>query len=69
MLFNSTFTISGITCEACLKLIKRRVGTISGVNDINVDLQGTTKVSADRKIDLSEITKVLEGTDYQVNQK
>lgn len=66
-MINSSFSISGITCEACIKLIKRRVSAISAVKDINISPTGALLVTSERKIDLSEITKVLEGTDYQVN--
>ena len=60
------FSVTGITCEACIKLIKRRVITIAGVKDFNVTLTGEASVIADRTIDISEITKVLVGTDYKV---
>ena len=63
----TNFSITGITCETCIKLISRRVLTIPGVSDINVSLRGKTSVSADRKIESSELAKVLQGTDYQVN--
>lgn len=61
------FSISGISCEACIKLISRRVLTIKGVKIIKVSLTGDTSVTAERKISQSEIMKVLEGTEYQVN--
>jgi len=41
------FTVSGITCDACLKLIKRRVNAIEGVMDITKALDDTDyRVSA-----------------------
>ncbi|OGG03838.1 hypothetical protein A2W14_04825 [Candidatus Gottesmanbacteria bacterium RBG_16_37_8] len=67
MNITTNFSVSGITCEACLKLIKRRVGVIAGVKDINVSLSGNASVIADRTIEIIEITKALEGTDYKVN--
>ena len=61
------FSISGITCEACVKLISRRVLTITGVKNIKVSLTGEADVFADRKINSDEIIKVLQGTDYIIN--
>ncbi|KKS97991.1 MAG: hypothetical protein UV73_C0004G0133 [Candidatus Gottesmanbacteria bacterium GW2011_GWA2_43_14] len=60
------FYVTGITCDACLKLIKRRVNSIEGVLDFNVSLTGEAQVTARRDINLTEIKKSLEGTDYQV---
>ena len=61
------FSVSGITCDACLKLIKRRVNTIEGVMDLNLDPEGEALLTARREIDISEIRKVLEDTDYRVS--
>ncbi|KKS47005.1 hypothetical protein A3J20_05675 [Candidatus Gottesmanbacteria bacterium RIFCSPLOWO2_02_FULL_42_29] len=61
------FTVSGITCDACLKLIKRRVNAIEGVMDINLDSEGVATLTARREIDIMEITKALDDTDYRVS--
>ena len=61
------FTVAGITCDACLKLIKRRVSTIEGVMDLNLDPGGEALLTARREIDISEIRKILEDTDYRVS--
>jgi len=60
------FLLKGLTCEACAKLVKRRVGTINGVTDAVVSLDGKMEVSADREIAKREISDVLSGTDYGV---
>lgn len=60
------FSVTSITCEACLKLIKRRVNTIEGVMDLNLSPSGEATITARREIDISEIRKALEGTDYRV---
>ena len=67
MNITSQFSISGITCEACIKLISRRVLPITGVKDIKISLSGETAIIADRQIESVEISKVLGGTDYQIN--
>lgn len=62
----TTISISGITCDACLKLIKRRVGSIGDVVEVNVDQTGVTAIIAYRTITKDEIIDVLKGTHYQV---
>lgn len=59
-------TISGITCDACLKLIKRRVSTLAGIHDITVKENGCTAIVADRIVPTAEIQQVLKDTHYQV---
>lgn len=59
-------TISGITCDACLKLIKRRVSTLTGIHDITVKENGCTTIAANRIVPVEEIQTALKGTHYQV---
>ncbi|KKR33524.1 MAG: Heavy metal translocating P-type ATPase [Candidatus Gottesmanbacteria bacterium GW2011_GWC2_39_8] len=58
--------ITGITCEACIKLIKKRIEKIDGVKDIDIKISGETVISGERNIDLEEIVDVLKDTDYKV---
>jgi len=61
-----TIHITGTHCPACKKLIEKRIMTISGVNEANVDFQtGETKIIASREITKLEIAKVLEGMPYK----
>ena len=34
-----TYTVSGMTCEHCVRSVREEVGEIDGVSDIAVDLQ------------------------------
>lgn len=59
--------ISGITCEACIKLIKRKVGKLDGVSDVTVkDNNGETTITSIKKLNISDITSALSGLPYQV---
>lgn len=61
----STFTLKGLHCEACKKLIEKRLGAIAGVTNVEVNpISGLTKIIADKIIEKSEITKALVGTKY-----
>lgn len=61
-----TFKILGITCDACIKLIKRRVGSIGEVTEVDVNQTGTTSIKASRSLTKEEIRYVLKGTHYQL---
>lgn len=60
------FQLSGLTCEACTKIIKKRVGKLSNVSEVNVDLQGNLEIKADRDLDKDEVITALKDTDYKV---
>lgn len=57
-------TLAGLTCEACQKLITKRIGRIDGVESVIVQMNGQTEIVAKRNVAKSEITSVLEGTKY-----
>lgn len=63
----TTIKLSGLTCPACKKLIEKRLGTISGIDrvDVRVDL-GEAVIDSDQVIQLSEIKEVLKDTPYQI---
>jgi len=61
------FKISGLTCEACVKLITSRVKKIIGVQDVTIDLKtGDAHVSSSDEINLDQIKQSLANTTYQV---
>ncbi len=62
----TTVTISGIHCDACLKLIQRRLAKIPGVQDLTVEKTGKTTITGERKTTSSEIQDALIGTDYKI---
>lgn len=65
-MITSHFNLTGLTCEACVKLVNKRLGTISGVKQASAELPGHVTLSADREVTKEEIGKALEGTDYRV---
>lgn len=65
--YNLNVKISGITCEACIKLIKRKVGKLDGVSDVDIkDNNGETTITSIKKLNISDITSALSGLPYQV---
>jgi len=58
--------ISGMTCDACIKLVIRRFMKISGVISTRVTLDGAAHVEASRVIGKEELIHSLEGLPYKV---
>lgn len=58
--------ISGITCEACVRLITKRLSVLDGVVDVKADISGLTKIYTRKAIDISKMQNVLKDTDYKV---
>lgn len=64
---NQILNISGTHCQACKKLIERRISTIAGVSSVDIDYEtGRTVIIANRNIEKAEIKKVLEGMPYEI---
>ncbi len=58
--------LSGLTCDACMRVIEKRIKKIIDVHDVKIDLLGNTEILSDRQINPNEVIKVLEGTHYKV---
>lgn len=68
MALTSTYTVSGMTCEHCVKAVKDEVGAIPGVTGVDVDLaSGKLDVTSDAPVDFDRIVEAcLEAGDYTV---
>ncbi|OGG22120.1 hypothetical protein A3D03_02030 [Candidatus Gottesmanbacteria bacterium RIFCSPHIGHO2_02_FULL_40_13] len=61
--------ISGITCEACIKLIKKKVGKIIGVKDVVIkENNGETMIVSENELKTSDIASALQGLPYKVQE-
>lgn len=56
------FTIEGMTCQACVKVITEKISSISGITKVVVSLENKyVEILSTKKIDLSEVADVLSG--------
>lgn len=61
------FKLSGLTCEACGKLISSRLKKIPGVQEVNINqATGDSEVISAEHIDLDLVEKSLAGTPYKI---
>lgn len=58
--------LNGLTCEACVKLIQRRLQRLPQIKEVAVELSGQTRIVAEYEVTVEEIEQVLAGTPYQV---
>lgn len=58
--------ITGISCEACVKLVKRRLKKIKDAIRANVELNGKIELHLERIISKNEIKKIFKGTGYDL---
>jgi copper chaperone CopZ len=62
-----TITISGMTCDACVKLITKFFSRIPGVTRvIRVEKTGIAEVAVNEVLPVQAFTKALPGTQYSI---
>lgn len=61
--------ISGITCEACIKLIMKKIGKICGVTNVLIKNKiGETTVTSEQMLKVSDIVSSLKDLPYKVQE-
>lgn len=66
---NNTFFVSGITCDACVKLIRLYVERIAGVTEVIVSREkGVVYVTSSAPITVEQVQASLDKTPYQITQ-
>lgn len=63
----SKFKILGMHCQACQKVIEKKLMKINGVSRVIALLSGEVTVAANRLVTINEVKLALEGTEYQVS--
>ena len=63
----STYTVTGMTCEHCVASVTEEVSEIDGVTAVAVDLPtGTVTVSATDPVDDARVRAAVEEAGYRV---
>jgi copper chaperone CopZ len=65
------YTVTGMTCEHCVKHVTEEVSAIPGVTDVQVSLAGDMKVVSDDAPDFAAVQAAVAeaGDDYTVALK
>lgn len=63
----SEFSIKGMHCDSCVKTLRKAIGSVAGVKDVNIDLNtGKAKVEYDpENTNMNAITSAVETNGYK----
>jgi copper ion binding protein len=62
-----TYTVTGMTCEHCVRSVTEEVGALDGVTGVSVDLpSGQVTVASDREVGVAEMRAAVEEAGYQL---
>lgn len=62
-----TYTVSGMTCEHCVRSVTEEVSQIAGVSHVAVDLPtGQVIVASDVPLDIEDVRAAVEEAGYTV---
>lgn len=65
-MFSLNINLSGLKCNACVKLVKSKIGKIDGVKSVEVNLTGETCIISERLVTKDEIKHALSKTDFGI---
>jgi copper chaperone len=61
------FTVTGMSCEHCVRSVTEEVSKLPGVRSVGVDLgSGAVTVTADRELSDSEIAESVDEAGYEL---
>lgn len=63
-----TLSVSGMTCEHCVRAVKQEVGEISGVTQVDVELgtPSTVTVQSTEPISRQDLVAAIDEAGYEV---
>jgi copper ion binding protein len=63
----ATYSVSGMTCDHCVKAVETEVGRIAGVASVAVDLgSGRVTVRSDGPLDPDDVRAAVEEAGFEV---
>ncbi len=64
----TTLSVSGMTCEHCVRAVKQEVGEISGVTQVEVELgtPSTVTVQSTEPISHQDLVEAIDEAGYEV---
>jgi copper ion binding protein len=63
---NRTYTVAGMTCEHCVMSVREDVGEISGVRDVDVDLDSGRLTVAGEGFTDEQVAAAVTEAGYEV---
>lgn len=67
MTTTSTYKVTGMTCGHCVDAVTKELGTLAGVTDVAVDLDGgTVTVASDAPLDQETVRAAVDEAGYEL---
>ena len=62
-----TYSVSGMTCDHCVRAVQTEVGKVAGVASVSVDLaSGRVTLSSDQPVDPAAVRAAVEEAGYEL---
>lgn len=66
-MITTTHTVTGMSCDHCVRAVSDAVGGLDGVADVRVDLDsGSVTVDSEAELDVAAFTAAVEEAGYEV---
>lgn len=63
----STYTVSGMTCEHCVRSVSEEIGELPGVQSVDVTLEsGAVTVTSEAPLDPAAVRAAVEEAGYEL---
>lgn len=63
----STYVVTGMTCEHCVRSVTEEISEIDGVSEVRVDLpSGSVTVDSEQALDASKVRAAVDEAGYQL---
>ena len=62
-----TYSVTGMTCEHCIRAVSAEVGAVPGVTAVDVDLTaGEVTISSEQPVSVASIREAVEEAGYSL---
>ena len=63
----TTYSVTGMTCDHCVRAVETGVGSVAGVTSVSVDLNaGRVTVTSDDEVDPAAIRAAVEEAGFEL---
>ena len=67
MITTATYSVSGMTCDHCVRAVTTELVLLPGVRSVDVDLaEGAVTVTSDGPLDVDEVREAIDEAGYSL---
>jgi copper chaperone CopZ len=67
MITTATYSVSGMTCDHCVRAVTTELVLVPGVRSVDVDLEeGAVTVTSDGPLDLEQVREAVDEAGYSL---